>query len=148
MYTGKGMQWGLYIARDKKVYNKEAYTDTVLWNDARVNKDTIYKTELKPNDTTILGYPCDRVTFTCKFGTQVYYFNKGFWVDPALFVDYKFVNYYDYLKIAKSLALKEVFIYEGFTVEITATTIKQGPVDDALFVLPDGALLKENMVKF
>jgi len=137
MYSdGRWLKWSLYLPMEKKVYEMQAKSDSVLWYSVTVDHDTITNTELKRNDTTILGYPCDKLTFTCKDGAQIYYFNAKFAVDPVLYADFKEVNYYAYLNIAKAVALKVVFSGRDFTETMIATEVKPMPLDDQLFVLP------------
>ena len=136
-------QWSVYVAKEKRVYGKSTLTDTLKWYSVTTNHDTIYHTELKENDTTILGYPCARLTFTCKSGIQVYYFNRKFFVNADLYRDYREVDYFDYLAISGAVALKEVFISPGFTEVVTATKIEQIPIDDKIFELPPNAPVAE-----
>jgi len=139
------MKWSLFVPKEKRVYDMQVKSDSALWYSVVVDHDTIAKTELKKNDTTILGYPCDRVTFTSKDGMQqVYYYNAKFAIDPELYADFKEVNYYDYLKIAKAVALKVVFIGHDFTETMIATEIKPMPLDDKLFELPPGINIGKN----
>ncbi|MGZ3836038.1 MAG: hypothetical protein ACXVB0_21165 [Mucilaginibacter sp.] len=140
---GKLFEWSMYVPAEKRVYDKLVRSDSALWYSTEINHDTLYKTELKRNDTTILGYACDRLTFTCKDETQVYYFCTEFYVDPELYVDFKEVNFYAFLKIAKSIALKEVFSNRSFTETLTAIEIKRMPVDDQLFEIQPGTPIGE-----
>jgi hypothetical protein len=144
IWNGKLFEWAIYSGRDKKVYSKFSTVDSILWYSVELSHDTIYKTELKENDTTILGYPCNRLTFTCKTGSQVYYFSPALAVDPDLYTDYKVVNYYDYLRIAKAVALKEIFVTNEAETVITARDIQQQPVDDRIFEIPKEYPLRDN----
>jgi hypothetical protein len=144
-FNGKASEWQLYL--NKKLYFKLSGKDTIYWQDVTTNSDSLYKTELKKNDTTILGYQCDKLTFTCSTGIQVYYFNAQFSVDPNLYHNANYGNWYTYLKNSRSIALKEVFYKKFYTVTLTATSIAPGKLDDALFQLPEGILIIENPAK-
>ena len=146
-WNGTIDQWSVYRSADKKVYGKNSLSDTLQWYGVTVNHDTIYRIDLKENDTTILGYPCDRLMFTCRSGIQAYYFNRELAVDPDLYKDYKEVNYFAYLSIAKSLALKEVFMTPNYTEIVIATKVERIPIDDGLFVLPEGTAMKEIQIR-
>src|SRR5581483_2091579 len=75
-YNGELNAWNIYV--NKKYYDKTSRKDTFYWHDVSIDHDTIYKTELKKNDTIILGYRCHKLTFVCNSGIQIYYFNAQF----------------------------------------------------------------------
>ena len=86
--------------------------------------------------TEILGYKCDELILTCKSGTQKYYFNSNISVDPNLFVNHKFGNWYDILAKSNSLPLKSLVDNEQFSLESVATEVKEMKLDKTLFELP------------
>lgn len=134
LVNGTVSQWEIYV--NKKVYVKTLTKDSALWHDVTTNHDTIYKTELKKSDTTILGYNCDKLTFVCNSGIQIYYFNSKFYVDPLLYIDHKEGNWYAYLEQAKAIALKEVIQRKYYIFIITATSVEQKNLEDKIFLLP------------
>lgn len=147
-FNGSMGQWVIYIDKDKKLYTKISPKDSVLWIDVTVNHDTIYKTELKKNDTTILGYNCDKLTFLCNGGVQIYYFNSKFSVDPKLYVNHQEGNWYAYLERSKAIALKEVLQRKSMTYVITAISIEQKNLDKKIFELPPDIPMAKNSTKF
>ncbi|MBS1522047.1 MAG: hypothetical protein JST50_13680 [Bacteroidetes bacterium] len=144
--NGKMSQWEIYVNKNKKVYNKIASNDSILWNDVTINHDTIYKVNLKKNDTTILGYKCDKLTFTCNRGIEIYYFNPQFVVDPRLYINHQEGNWYAFLEKSRSIALKEIMQKKYFTFTLTAVSVKRKPIDDKLFELPPNMPLTKSKV--
>lgn len=137
--NGSFFQWQLYVNKDNRLYDKMANSETLLWNDAAVNADEVMKAEVNKNVTNILGYTCDELVLTCKSGIQKYYFSSKLAVDPQLFINHKFGNWYDFLSRSKSLPLKMVVDNGQFTLESTATEVKEMKLEQPLFDLPSGA---------
>jgi hypothetical protein len=142
--NGKVVQWQLYVNADNKLYLKMANSDTLLWNDARANPDEVLGSELKKGVAEILGYTCDEVILTCKSGTQKYYFSQKLPVDPKLFVNHKYANWYDFLSRSKALPLKIEMESEQYTLESEATSVKPMHLDDKLFQLAPDAKTQKN----
>ncbi|MBV8391099.1 MAG: hypothetical protein JO080_14940 [Mucilaginibacter sp.] len=134
--NGNVSQWEIYIDKNKKIYNKIASNDSALWHDVTINHDTIYKVNLKKNDTTIMGYRCDKLTFNCNSGVQIYYFNSQFSVNPRLYLNHQEGNWYAFLEMSRSIALKEIMQRKYFTFTITAISVVRKPINDKLFELP------------
>lgn len=127
-----------YSNKDNKLYTKMANTETLFWNDASIQGDEILKVEVNKKVTEILGYKCDEVILTCKSGVQKYYFNSKLSVDPKLFSNHKFGNWFDYLSISNSLPLKLIIETAQFTMESIATEVKPTKLDNKIFELPAG----------
>jgi len=138
--NGKLSQWEIYIGKNKKVY------DSVLWNDVTINHDTIYKVSFKKNDTTILGYKCDKLTFICNRGIEIYYFSSQFAVDPRLYINHQEGNWYAFLEKSRSIALKEIMQRKYFTFTLTALSVTRKPLDDKLFELPPNIPITKSKV--
>lgn len=136
--NGTLMQWILFVNKDGKLYSKMATSETVYYNDVTIQGDEVYKSELKKGTTKILGYLCDELVLTCKNGVQKYYFNAQLGVDPKLFVNHKFGNWYDLVSRARALPLKSIIETTMFTLESTSTQVKPAKLDPNLFVLPKG----------
>jgi len=142
--NGSFFQWQLYINNENKLYSKMANSETLLWNDGATNPDEVLKAELNKGVTEILGYKCDELILTCKSGTQKYYFNSKLSVNPALFVNHKFGNWYDYLVKSNALPLKSLVDNGQFSLESTATEIKPMKLDDNFFELPANSKTMKN----
>ena len=109
-----------------------------VWNDCNNQGDEVLKTEVNKGVTEILGYKCDEVVLFCKSGAQRYYFNSKLSVDPKLFINHKFGNWYQYLLLSKALPLKTVIETAQFTMTSVATEVKVEKLDGKQFQLPAG----------
>lgn len=112
-----------------------ANSETLLWNDGAINSDTVLKAELNKGIIEILGYKCDELLLTCKSGVQKYYFNSKLSVDPTLFVNHKFGNWYEFVSRSKSLPLKSIIDNAQFTFESVATEVIPMKIEKGVFEL-------------
>jgi hypothetical protein len=113
-----------------------ANSEALLWNDGAVNTDEVLKSELYKDVTERLGYKCDELVLTCKSGVQKYYFSPMLSIDPTLFENHKFGNWYEYVSRAKSHSLKAVTENTQFILENVATEVKLMKLEKAFFALP------------
>ena len=67
---------------------------------------------------------------------QKYYFNSKFSVDPKLFENHKFGNWYDFVSKANALPLKSLIENAQFSLESNATNITEMKLDNSFFALP------------
>lgn len=137
--NGTMFLWQLYINSDNKLYSKMSNSETILWNDGAVNTDSVLKVELNKQVADILGYKCDELVLTCKSGVQKYYFNSKLAVDISFYSKHLYGNWYDYLKLAKSLPLKSVIETQQFTLTSIATEVKEMKIDEKELQLPANA---------
>lgn len=142
--NGTMMQWQLYVNADNKLYSKMSNSEAVLWNDGAVNADEVISTELHKAVIDILGYKCDELVLTCKSGVQKYYFTSGVPVDSKLYINHQFGNWYTVLSKTNAIPLKMTIDNAQFYIESTATEIKPGKLDAAMFALPAGAALQKS----
>jgi hypothetical protein len=134
--NGTMLQWQLYLPKDNKLYTKFSNSPSIFWNDGAVNADSVLKTELNKDVIELI--------LTCKSGIQKYYFNSKFKIDPKLFENFRFGNWYAYVSTAKAMPLKMMIDSPQFTLESIATGIQEQKVNDQLFVLPVGATLEKS----
>jgi hypothetical protein len=137
--NGAIFQSQYYISTENKLYTKMSNSEAFLWNDGASNPDEVLKSELNKGVIEILGYKCDELVLTCKSGIQKYYFNARFAVDPKLFVNHKFGNWYDFVSKSNALPLKSVIDNAQFSLESTATAINEIKLDNSFFALPANA---------
>jgi hypothetical protein len=142
--NGLLLQWQLYVNKDNKLYNKMASSEAVLWNDGAENADSILKVEHNEGVTEIIGYKCDELIFTCKSGVQKFYFNKKIAVDPKLYVNHKFYNWYEYLSRSNALPLKAIVENNQFTWESVATEVQDMKLEASFFELPANTTLTKS----
>lgn len=143
--NGTFVQWQLYVNKDNKLYNKMANSENLLWYDGATNSDTVLKTELNRGVTEILGYKCDELILICKSGVQKYYFNSKFSIDPSVYVNHKFGNWYDFVSRTKSLPLKSIVDNAQFTLESVATEVKPLKIEKTFFDLPTDAITMKSL---
>lgn len=143
--NGSLLMWQLYVGADNKLYNKLSNSDTLMYYDGASNSDEIIKAELKKNAAEILGYMCDELVLTCKSGTQIYYFNSNISIDPTLYENHKFGNWYDIISRTKALPLKAILVNPQFTFTSTAISIQPIQLAKEFFTLPTGAITKKSV---
>ena len=137
--NGSFMLWQLYINKDNKIYNKYANSEALLWNDCSVQGDSILSTKINKGAADILGYKCDELVLTCTSGVQRYYYSPKLGIDPAPYINHKYGNWYDYVKLTKAMALKMIIDSDQLTMESIATKVESVKLDDKEFQLPEGA---------
>jgi len=134
--NGTFILWQVYINKDNKIYNKFANSEALLWNDCGTQGDTILSYKINKGVVDILGYKCDELVLICTSGIQKYYFNTKLGIDPQLYVNHKYSNWYDYLKLSKAVPLKMYIDNAQMTMESIATEVKPMKLDDKQFQLP------------
>ena len=142
--NGSLIQWQIYVNKDNKLYTKMANSDTLIWNDGATNPFEVVKSEINKGVTVILGYKCDELILTCKTGIQKYYFNTKFSVDPKLFVNHKFGNWFDFVAKSKSLPLKSIIEVDQFSIESIAIEIVPMNLEKTFFELPPNSVTKKS----
>jgi len=136
--SGAFLQWQIYIPGGNKMYNKMSNSDTAFWIDAGSNSDSVIRSVLNKNVIEILGLKCDELIFICKSGTQKYYFNSTLAIDPKMYINHKYANWYDYVSKTNAVPLKMEIENAQFTIISIATEIKPMQLNDGLFLLPPG----------
>jgi hypothetical protein len=142
--NGSFVHWQLYLNSENRLYNKTAGTNDVAWTDGTKNDDTILRAAITPKAMTVLGYDCDELLLTCSSGTQRYYFNSSIAVNPALFVNHQYGNWYAVVNRTHALPLKTIVETSQFRLESTATSVTPLKLADSLFVLPANVHLTES----
>ena len=142
--NGTFLLWQLYVQQNNKLYTKFSNSNSVFWNDGAENKDEVLKIDLNKKALEILGHKCDELVLTCKSGVQKYYFTSKFKIDPKLFENHKFGNFYDYVVKSRALPLKITIDNVQFFMESVATSVEEQKIDDTLFKLPEDAMLEKN----
>lgn len=142
--NGQMIQWQLYLNKDNKLYSKTAQGPAVYWNDGNMNMDSVVKSEINKNAITILGYSCDELILTTKFGVQKFYYNSKLGMDPKYFENHKFGNWNEYISKAKAVPLKLIMDTPQFAIESIATEVVPQKLEDKVFELPEGAPLEKN----
>lgn len=89
-----------YLAKDNMLYTEFRDGNIMYWSDASESKDSIISFEVRKNAVHILGYNCDELILHTKKGTQTYDYAPLLAADPLLYVNHRFGNWNEYLKIA------------------------------------------------
>ncbi len=142
--NGSLVQWQAYINKENKLYTKMSSSEEALWNDGAVNDDEVLKAEINKGVTEVLGYKCDELVLTCKTGIQKYYFNTKFGIDPKLYSNHKFGNWYEIISRTKALPLKMIIDNAQFSLESIAEEIKPMKLEQSFFYLPAGIATKKS----
>lgn len=142
--NGTFLLWQLYVQKDNRLYTKFSNSASIFWNDGAENKDEVLKIDLNKNALDLLGHKCDELVLTCKSGVQKYYFTSKFKIDPRLFENHKFGNFYEYVSKSQAVPLKIVIDNVQFSMESVASSVNEEKIDNALFKLPEDATLEKN----
>jgi hypothetical protein len=142
--NGTMVEWQLYNNKENKLYSKMRTSLAVFWTDAAVNKNEVTKAEINKSVIDILGYSCDELVLTSKDGFQKFYFNSKLALDPSLYTNHKFGNWYEFLSKAKAVPLKMIIDTPQFSMESVATEIKPMKLEDKMFELPADAKLQKS----
>ncbi|MFC6095109.1 hypothetical protein ACFPVY_00490 [Flavobacterium qiangtangense] len=142
--NGQMLQWQLYVKSANKLYTKMSNSESVFWNDASVQGDEVISAKVNKGVIEILGYNCDELVLECKSGVQKYYFNSKLAVDPALFVNHKFGNWYDFVSRSKALPLKSIVNSGPLEIHSVATKVTPKKLEASFFSLPAGVKLEKS----
>lgn len=126
------------------MYTKMSNNEAALWTDASTNQDSKLSMVLNKGVIDVLGYKCDELVLNCKTGTQKYYFNSKLSVDPKLYVNHAYGNWYYFVSRSNALPLKMEIDTPHFTLTSTAVAVKPGKLDAGIFKLPDGIKIEKD----
>ena len=137
VFNGSFFKMQLYVNSDNKSYELTAKSDTLYWEDFGQNKDVAIRYELKPNSDTIMGVPCDLlIVYTAKSKT-LYYYSSKYGVNPDLYKNHAYQNWYYIISKTKALPLKTVFEDDQVAFTSTAVSVKAMTLDGGLFEVGD-----------
>lgn len=142
--NGTWIQWTMYINKDNKIYSKLLNNETIYFSDAKESEDVILDIKLNKGVTEILGHKCDELVLTCKSGVQKYYFSDDVKVDSKQYINHKFGNWYDVMRMSNAWPLKMIIENDKSSMESVATEIKEMPLDAKLFEIPADAVIKKS----
>jgi hypothetical protein len=144
MINGQFAEWQLYISKENRIYSKMKSSDLVMWNDGSEYDDEVLNAEVNKNVIKILEYDCDELILTCRSGVHKYYYNSQLTVDPKLFLNHKYGNYYNYISRTKAVPLKMIIEDSEIIIESTATEVKPQTLDGKIFTLPPNVKVEKN----
>lgn len=156
LITGNGLkkEWILYKSSANKIYEKYKNNDTLYVIDASINNDTIldtwhHKTSVKIT-STVNGVKKTRTEKykECVFNLNgrmeyFYYFRGKYKVDSKLFANFKREHFGNFLAISNSLPAIRNYNIDGFNCNKNANYFTPGKLDDKLFEIPCGLIMKQ-----
>jgi hypothetical protein len=144
LYDAQGLKEELYIQKSNTLYLSSNNTDTFSKHEASIPGDTIEQYILNKNKETILGISCDELIVRDKKKTMTYYFNSdSLKINPEWFSKYTELNKNFTTKKMGALFLKCKIELPELIFEITATKIVHERLDDAIFELPQNAIIND-----
>ncbi len=131
-----------YINKDKLIYlfigNLNIITAIDVSIDLEEKQGSKPLIKLLDTKETIGDYECSIVEIKWKLGIYRYYFSdKILRIDPNLFKNYNYDQWFNYLKISKSLPIKiEKEINNLLKTTLTLNSYNEQVIDDSVFLLP------------
>jgi hypothetical protein len=128
-FNGTFMKLQMYRGDENRSYALTAKSDTLYWEDYATNKDKALSYEIKQSYDTVLGIPCDVIIIQAENSLTHYYFNTSYKVNPKMFSNHNYGNWYYIISKTKSLPLKaiyetDLYIMESEAIEITPMELK------------------------
>ena len=127
------MKMQIYRNDENRNYSLTAKSDTLYYEDYSKNKDKALSYEIKKNQDTIMGIPCDLIIVKTEKSKISYYFNSSYKVNPELFKGHNYGNWYYIVSKTKTLPLKTVTETEQFIMTSIATEVKPMQLKDNVF---------------
>lgn len=133
VFNGNFIKLQIYRNDENRIYNLTAKSDTLYYEDYSENKDKALSYEIKKNQDTIMGIPCDLIIVKAEKSKTSYYFNSSYKVNPELFKGHNYGNWYYMVSKTKALPLKTVMETEQFIMTSIATEVKPMQLKDNVF---------------
>lgn len=133
VYNGSFIKLQIYRNDENRNYSLTAKSDTLYYEDYSKNKDKALSYEIKRNQDTIMGIPCDLLIVKAEKSKTLIYFNSEYKVNPELFKNHNYGNWYYIISKTKALPLKTVTETEQFIMTSIATEIKPMQLNDNVF---------------
>ena len=138
LFNGRFIKKQIYSSAESRGYTITGQTDTAYWEDYKLNKDSMLTHQIILNKDTVLGIPCNLLIVKSKSSTSMYYYNSDtLIIDPNIFKNHNYGNWYNVVLITRCIPLKTIFENEQFQMVSEAVKIEKGMVDDKIFDLPD-----------
>lgn len=133
VFNGNFIKLQIYRGDENKSYSLTAKSDILYYEDYSENKDKALSYEIKKNQDTIMGVPCDLIIVKAGKSKTSYYFNSSYKVNPELFKGHNYGNWYYMVSKTKALPLKTVMETEQFIMTSIATEVKPMQLNDNIF---------------
>jgi len=133
VFNGNFIKLQIYRSDENRNYSLTAKSDILYYEDYSENKDKALSYEIKKNQDTIMGVPCDLIIVKAEKSKTSYYFNSSYKVNPELFKRHNYGNWYYMVSKTKALPLKTVTETEQFIMTSIATEVKPMQLKDNVF---------------
>lgn len=133
VFNGNFIKLQIYRNDENRNYSLTARSDTLYYEDYSENKDEALSYEVKKNQDTIMGVPCDLIIVNAEKSKTSYYFNSSYKVNPELFKNHSYGNWYYMVSKTKALPLKTVMETEQFIMTSIAIEVKPMQLNDNVF---------------
>ena len=133
VFNGNFIKLQIYRSDENRNYSLTAKSDILYYEDYSENKDKASSYEIKKNQDTIMGVPCDLIIVKAEKSKTSYYFNSSYKVNPELFKGHNYGNWYYMVSKTKALPLKTVMETEQFIMTSIATEVKPMQLKDYVF---------------
>ncbi len=137
IFNGSFVKMQLYKSAENRSYSLTAKSDSLYWEDYSKNKDAATKYEIRKSKETVMGVLCDVLIVYTPKSKVYYYYNTKYRVNPDLFKQHAYGNWYDMVSKTKALPLKTVYENELFTFSSTAISITPMKLDNSVFEIPN-----------
>lgn len=137
VFNGAFTKMQVYLNTENRSYTLTGKNDTLYWEDYGINKDEAIKYELQKNKEIILGIACDVLIVETKKSKTSFYFSRQYIVNPELFKQHNYGNWYYSISKTKALPLKIVYETQQFILTSTAVEIKEQKLDNGFFEVFD-----------
>jgi len=133
VFNGNFIKLQIYRNDENRNYNLTAKSDTLYYENYNVNKDKALSFEIKKNQDTIMGIPCDLIIVKAEKSTISFYFNSDYKINFELFKQHNYGNWYYIISKTKALPLKIVAETEQFIMTSIGTEITPMKLNDNVF---------------
>ena len=143
---GGSVIYQVYNSESNKLFNwRNTTSDTAVIINAQTNRDTVIDVKQIPEIEEVLGVKCRKLVFIYKSSQVTYWYNPDkYKIDYELYKNHNYGNWNTYLKIAGALPLKFEVKAKNFLLVTTAVEIKEIPISDTEFKLPDFKVFLES----
>jgi hypothetical protein len=133
VFNGSFIKLQIYRNDENRNYSLTAKSDTLYYENYSINKDKALSYEIKKNQDTIMGIPCDLIIVKAEKSTTSFYFNSDYKINSELFKQHNYSNWYYIISKTKALPLKTVTETEQFIMTSVAIEITPMKLNDNVF---------------
>jgi hypothetical protein len=125
-----------YIPQKQRVYIKIKKIDTLYYLDYDSDTTQVINVEKKTEQKNIAGIDCKAIVITTSKGNTKLFYAPSLYQNPEYNKNNKIGHYDAFIRETSSIWLSYTEENKAYTLNHQCTSIKQTPVDDAVFNLP------------